>query len=73
MDEDIDNVLTMLADRGAGVAVDDGQSEMESALESVAQTVCESWEVFGSDSEMSVVTDVDGHLVRLTVSVELLG
>lgn len=72
MADDFDNVVTMLADKGADVAVDDDSSEMESAIESVAQSVCDAWEVFGSDSEMSVVTDVDGELVRITVAVELL-
>lgn len=47
-------------------------SEMEDAIEDVAQAVCDIWERFGSDTDMSVVTDVDGVLVRITVAVELV-
>lgn len=51
---------------------EDDQSEMEHAIQNVAEAVCTSWEVFGNDVHQSVVTDVDGHMVRITVSVEVM-
>lgn len=73
--EDNGNVVDFRAERGTlpehvSLDDDDDSSEMESALENVADLVCASWEVFGSDAVHSVVTDVDGKLVRLTISVE---
>lgn len=54
------------------VDVDTEASEMEDAVEDVAQSVCDLWERFGTDVDASVVTDVDGQLVRITVAVELV-
>lgn len=50
----------------------DDASEMEAAIENVASAVCGLWEVTGSDSASSVVTEVDGCTVRITVNVELI-
>lgn len=57
----------------SGVSDDehDAASEMENAVENVADAVCMLWEVTGGDVDASVVTVVDGHLVRITVSVDM--
>jgi hypothetical protein len=47
-------------------------SEMEDAVEDVSQSVCDLWERFGSDAQVSIVTEVDGALVQITVAVELV-
>lgn len=50
----------------------DDVSEMESAIDNVAEAVCGLWEVTGGDVDASVVTMVDGQLVRITVSVDMV-